>query len=189
MPNGEEADDEPGLPNTPGSTWSFSGDDEGEDLPLAVSPVIGQDPEPEERDIGEGVAGLGITESTPIAIPPKPQSEDSALSTSPQSGPVPDRSQTAPVSSPQKARRPPPPPSPRKRRASSQSTEKPRAGSISESDPSLVAAVTEAEPLGPGVGSDVEMTEEGMLKRQVDGKEVVVPKDEVAMGVEEAKEK
>jgi SIT4-associating protein SAP185/190 len=56
---------------------------------------------------------------------------------------------------------------------------------VSPPDASLGAAASKEEPLGPGVGADVEVTDDGMLRREVDGKEVVVPKDEVVMGVEE----
>ena len=54
-------------------------------------------------------------------------------------------------------------------------------------DPALIAATNDAEPLGPGVSKDTRITEGGMLKKQTDsGEEVVVPMDEVALGVDEA---
>lgn len=205
---------EPDLPRTPGSTWSFSGEEgEGEDLPHAISPVIDQDygVEGEKKDTSEedeivgGISGLGIsdasslsnTKSTAIPIPSASTSHltssagsPSDLSTSP-NAPIPDRTPQAPPipnpASPKARKPPPPPPSPRRKRTSSQSGDKPTIG-VSPPDASLVAATSSAEPLGPGVGTDVKVTDEGMLKREIGGKEVVVPKDEVVLGLEEANE-
>lgn len=63
-----------------------------------------------------------------------------------------------------------------------------RSSSISNPpDPALKAAANEEEPLGPGVSKDTEITDEGMLKKRTEeGGEVVVPMDEVALGVDEA---
>lgn len=212
------------VPRTPGSTWSFSGDEnEGEDLPSAISPVIDQQHDEDDgsksdggaQDLSHGVAGLGISEvSAPMSISRSPPAtsnstheglpSESALSSSPSNAsPVPSRSpHTAPLAIPsspqtqsQKSRRPPPPPSPRKRRTSSQSSDSkydtvaPALGispSQASGPSSLVSAASHEQPLGPGVSEDVGVTNDGMLVREIDGREITVPKDEIAMGVAEA---
>lgn len=48
---------------------------------------------------------------------------------------------------------------------------------------------TQEEPLGPGVSADTHVTIDGMLEKEVDGKRIVVPQDEIIRGVEEAHER
>ncbi|KAK0549683.1 hypothetical protein OC845_003021 [Tilletia horrida] len=56
--------------------------------------------------------------------------------------------------------------------------------SSSASNDSTAANATDPNsPLGPGVAPDTELTSEGMLKRVIDGREVVAPLDEVAVAV------
>jgi len=50
-------------------------------------------------------------------------------------------------------------------------------------------ASTTDEPLGPGVSRDTHMNSGGMLEKEVDGKTVQVPADEIVRGVEEAMER
>lgn len=71
--------------------------------------------------------------------------------------------------------------------AGSPSAARRRRSSVSNPpDPALIHATNEQEPLGPGVSKDTQITEDGMLKKQTEGGEVVVPMDEVALGVDEA---
>ena len=53
-------------------------------------------------------------------------------------------------------------------------------------DKSLLQAVSKDAPLGPGVSADTRLTDDGMVEREIDGKNVRVPADEIIMGVEEA---
>ncbi|WRT68522.1 uncharacterized protein IL334_005499 [Kwoniella shivajii] len=59
---------------------------------------------------------------------------------------------------------------------------------FSPPNPSLIAAATEESPLGPGVSPDTKITDRGMLQRQVNGKTVTVPQDEIVEAIERAQD-
>nr|XP_019011578.1 uncharacterized protein I206_03680 [Kwoniella pini CBS 10737]OCF50359.1 hypothetical protein I206_03680 [Kwoniella pini CBS 10737] len=58
---------------------------------------------------------------------------------------------------------------------------------FSPPDPSLVAAASEDSPLGPGVSPDTKINH-GLLEREVDGKMVRVPQDEIVEAIERAQD-
>jgi SIT4-associating protein SAP185/190 len=55
-----------------------------------------------------------------------------------------------------------------------------RGETISPPDPSLLTATSADEPLGHGVSSDTTVRDDGLLERQIDGKKILVPQDEIA---------
>jgi SIT4-associating protein SAP185/190 len=55
-----------------------------------------------------------------------------------------------------------------------------RGETISPPDPSLLTATSADEPLGHGVSSDTTVRDDGLLERQLDGKKILVPQDEIA---------
>ncbi|WVQ95068.1 hypothetical protein IAU59_002160 [Kwoniella sp. CBS 9459] len=55
---------------------------------------------------------------------------------------------------------------------------------FSPPDPSLIAAATEESPLGPGVSPDTHITNDGLLEREVAGKTIRVPQDEIVEAIE-----
>ncbi|OCF31525.1 SIT4-associating protein/190 [Kwoniella heveanensis BCC8398] len=55
---------------------------------------------------------------------------------------------------------------------------------FSPPDPSLIAAATEESPLGPGVSPDTHITNDGLLEREVGGKMIRVPQDEIVEAIE-----
>ena len=59
----------------------------------------------------------------------------------------------------------------------------------SSPNPALSAAATPDAPLGPGVHPDAQLTEDGMVEREIDGKMVKVPADEIVRSVEDAQDK
>jgi hypothetical protein len=115
-----------------------------------------------------------------IATPLQPTTSISAISTSPLqsitsntgSDPIPDR-EPAPLDIPIT-----------RQRSSSQSD-----SAFSPPDSTLVQATSPDAPLGPGVSRDAELTEEGMVSREVDGQVITVPADEIVRGVEDAMER
>ena len=228
----DDNDDEESSPR-PGSTWSFSGDDEGEDLPPTLSPKAEDAPRlgapiDHEKKVTQGMSGLSLTaprdpagqvrRSPPPPPPPRaavsltprtdaffatpskpantpiaplqrtsspgnvaasevqPTSSTSSISTSPLqtttsntgSDPIPDRT-PAPLDIPVT-----------RQRSSSQSD-----SAFSPPEASLVQATSPDAPLGPGVSRDAELTEEGMVSREVDGQVITVPADEIVRGVEQ----
>jgi hypothetical protein len=192
----DNADNEETSPR-PGSTWSFSGDDEGEDLPPTLSPTI-EDAPRMESPVTQGMSGLSLTAPRDSAgqlrrsPPPPPPSK--SVSATPRTDaffattastlqppisnagidPIPDR-QPAAVDIPIT-----------RQRSSSQSG---MDQAFSPPDSSLVQATSPDAPLGPGVSKDAELTEEGMVSREVDGQVITVPADEIVRGVEDAMER
>ncbi|WVF67561.1 hypothetical protein IAT40_002319 [Kwoniella sp. CBS 6097] len=55
---------------------------------------------------------------------------------------------------------------------------------FSPPDPSLIAAATEESPLGPGVSPDTHITNDGLLEREVGGRMIRVPQDEIVEAIE-----
>ncbi len=156
VPNLDEVDE----PSTPGSTWRFTGEDEGEDLPPTSSPMI-----PEEPPL--------FAHSTSPTLPSIPLPRDAGPFTKPESSPAPVRS---PASRSIDLPRP-----------TNHQQHSPQYGvAISPPDPALIAAATEESPLGPGVTSNTHITSQGMLEKDVEGKKITVPADEIVRGVEGA---
>nr|XP_018261596.1 uncharacterized protein I303_06036 [Kwoniella dejecticola CBS 10117]OBR83754.1 hypothetical protein I303_06036 [Kwoniella dejecticola CBS 10117] len=58
---------------------------------------------------------------------------------------------------------------------------------FSPPDPSLISAASEDSPLGPGVSPDTKINH-GLLEREVDGKVVRVPQDEIVEAIERAQD-
>lgn len=223
---GTDADAESFSPR-PGSTWSFTGVDEGEDLPPTTSPTMEDTPKlgggkVEKGDIEpptQGMSGLSLTAPRDASgqvrrsPPPPPPSRStkpsvtagtvtptappqvveaatsdptstspSLLPTSSNAGtdPIPDRTPAPPLAvdipsnnalSPQRS-------------ASSLDAQ-----AFSPPEASLIQATSPDEPLGPGVSKDTTVTEEGLVQREVDGKTITVPADEIVRGVENAIER
>ncbi|ORY35642.1 SIT4 phosphatase-associated protein-domain-containing protein [Naematelia encephala] len=166
---------------TPGShnTWRFEGDDDdGEELPPTISPIIpqtdrlGDTPQTQTQD--DVVATLTL-EATNMTITDNTSTSPTSSTTT-----IPDRSLTsAPIPVPT-----------RRHRSNSISTPSGSSNAFSPPDSALFAATSPDEPLGPGVNStDTKITPEGMLERQVAGEKIVVPQDEVVLGVEEERKR
>jgi SIT4-associating protein SAP185/190 len=165
MPSLDEGD----VTSTPGSTWSFTGEDDGEDLPPTTSPTFGEVEvmKRDEAGLEEAMASMDVQPE--LSSTPPTRSTAAPLASSPP-GPIPIRSHTVQsfdIPGPSRVQVTP-------------------GETISPPDPSLIAAATEEEPLGPGVTRDTEVTPAGTLRKEVDGEVVEVPADEVALGVEEA---
>jgi hypothetical protein len=159
------------------STWSFKGDDEGEDLPPTISPTFEEIDQFGKMSLGPPVPTTGDTSrdsKPPVVIPDVvPEHTISNIASSPITIPTRQLSRdvTSPTSSPTNSAGP---------RRPSQDL------AISPPDSSLIAATTEANPLGPGVNiNDTHMTPGGMLEKEVNGEIVTVPADEIVRGVEE----
>jgi SIT4-associating protein SAP185/190 len=222
--NDDETDETDHLSPRPGSTWSFSGDDEGEDLPPTLSPTTedtprfesgNNGPAPSTKDtttnaLSQGMSGLSLTaprdpagqvrRSPPPPPPPRSGLSKSTMSSNPpvsqtprtdaffaakpplqapnsNSGtePIPDRQTPDAIDIPISHRR----------SSSISSADQ----AFSPPDSSLVQATSPDAPLGPGVSKDAELTEGGMVSREVDGHVVTVPADEIVRGVEDAMER
>lgn len=223
----DDNDDEETSPR-PGSTWSFSGDDEGEDLPPTLSPKAEDVPRlgppiDAEKVVTNGMSGLSLTAPrdpagqvrrspppppprAPVSLTPRtdaffattpktansptsplqPKAVPSKLSTSPSQSTSPLQSTTSNTGSdPIPDRTPAPLDIPVTRQRSSSQSE----SSFTPPDSSLVQATSPDAPLGPGVSRDAELTEEGMVTREVDGQTITVPADEIVRGVGEAMER
>lgn len=156
--------DDADEPTTPGSSWSFTGDEEGEDLPPTTSPEI-----PAVPTLGPA----NTSPNLPPALGPSSATSASASSSKPDLSPIPHRSPSSPsIDIPAV-------------RTKSKLDETPQYGvAISPPDPALIAAASEDAPLGPGVSSDTRMTSQGMLEKEVDGEKITVPADEIVRGVE-----
>lgn len=76
-------------------------------------------------------------------------------------------------------------PSPQ-RFGSSSSSSSLTAHAMSPPDPHLIQATSVEKPLGPGVSSDTHLTQDGMLQKEVNGETIIVPGDEIILGVEDA---
>jgi len=227
VPDDDNDDDEEASPR-PGSTWSFSGDDEGEDLPPTLSPKAEDAPRlgppiDDTKTVTQGMSGLSLTAPRDPAgqvrrspPPPPPRAPvsltprtDAFFATTSRSGNTP-TSPLQPTSSPSKTstsplqttsplqpttsntgsdpipdRTPAPLDIPVPRQRSSSQSE----SAFSPPESSLVQATSPDAPLGPGVSRDAELTEEGMVSREVDGQMITVPADEIVRGVEDAMEK
>ncbi|WVQ72127.1 hypothetical protein IAR50_001672 [Cryptococcus sp. DSM 104548] len=183
-----------------GSSWTFAGgDDAGVDLPPADSPVIpdiSRSPISPARERSSSIASSSSDSSAstastaatatpgpaPIPIPKrrgsKSHSRNASLSrsfgghrphpghpvTSPSSSPSSSQSSLSSPTSPSRVHR--------------------WGEAFSPPDPALIAAATQDSPLGPGVSSDTKITEDGLLEREVDGKQVRVPQDEIVEAIE-----
>jgi hypothetical protein len=225
----DDNDDEETSPR-PGSTWSFSGDDEGEDLPPTLSPKSEDAPRlgapiDDEKKVTQGMSGLSLTAprdpAGQVRRSPPPPPPRAAVSLTPrtdaffatpsksvntpisplQRTPSPSKIATSPTSSisttplqtttsntgsdPIPDRTPAPLDIPVTRQRSSSQSE----SAFSPPDSSLVQATSPDAPLGPGVSRDAELTEEGMVSREVDGQVITVPADEIVRGVEDAMER
>jgi SIT4-associating protein SAP185/190 len=181
-------DEEETTPATPGSSWSFTGEDEGEDLPPTMSPTTGhvEVMKKDEAGLAEALESMEIDpehEREQGSIPPSALASASEgerggerEATSPSITPATSTSVPIPIRSPPTSNHDIHPlPSPII-----------LGQAISPPDPSLIAAATEDAPLGPGVSPDTQVTPSGTLRKEVDGRMVEVPADEVALGVEEA---
>jgi SIT4-associating protein SAP185/190 len=171
------------IPSAGGSSWSFDGDDEGEDLPPTISPTTEDIDRFAGLSLGPSLSRVeanhspdpsspvGLTEGLPI---PTQSNENPASSplTIPSRHPLPDT--TSPRVSPTK---------PRTRSIDEGTSEE---MGISPPDSSLVSAASDNEPLGPGVNSDdTRITSDGMVEKEVDGGFVKVPADEIVRGVDD----
>jgi SIT4-associating protein SAP185/190 len=182
-------DEEEATPATPGSSWSFTGEDEGEDLPPTMSPTTGhvEVMKKDEAGLAEALESMEIDperERKQGSIPASASASASEVErgAEPEATSTPTTSLSIPIPVPVPIRSPPtsnndihPLPSPII-----------LGQAISPPDPSLIAAATEDAPLGPGVSPDTQVTPSGTLRKEVDGRMVEVPADEVALGVEEA---
>lgn len=209
-PDDDNADEESSP--RPGSTWSFSGDDEGEDLPPTLSPTIEDAPRMGSPEtITKGMSGLSLTaprdtagqvrRSAPPPPPPRAVSATPrtdaffATNTSTLQPPASSASTASPLQPPVSNagidpipdRQPAAVDIPVTRQRSSSQSEMDQA--FSPPDSSLVQATSPDAPLGPGVSKDAELTESGMVSREVDGQVITVPADEIVRGVEDAMER
>lgn len=179
VPNLDDDEDGPDvaaeaeLPNTPGSTWSFTGEEEAEDLPPTTSPVApvfhehsqGEGARSTHEALREAMEGVSIhdqpaeTATNTAAEHIAAQRRPSGSSTSPLAVPTRLPAQDSIVGN-----------------------------AISPPDPALLAATSEAEPLGPGVSADTQMRADGKLQKEgPNGELITVPADEVALGAEEGR--
>ncbi|KAK4687361.1 hypothetical protein P7C73_g2753, partial [Tremellales sp. Uapishka_1] len=156
----DDGDDDDGLLSTPTSSWSFTGEDEGEDLPPTLSPTF-----PDVNVMTEQAGNISLEPPIAASHPPEP------ISTPPPPPQI--SSRQHPTHSPHPAA----------------SIAQRHQDIISPPEPHLVAAATEEDPLGPGVSGDTTITPDGMLQREIDGEMVTVPQDEVARGIEDAIER
>jgi hypothetical protein len=62
-----------------------------------------------------------------------------------------------------------------------------RSSAISPPDPTLVRATDDDEPLGHGVSADTTVEQGGMLKREIGGRTVTVPQDDIALAATHAR--
>lgn len=179
-------DEEDTTPATPGSSWSFTGNDEGEDLPPTVSPTTGH-VEVMKKDEAGLAEALGSMEIDPESERKQGSVPPSASASEVERGVEPEASSTSPTS-PTSSSVPIPIRSPPTSNHDIHPLPSPiiLGEAISPPDPSLIAAATEDAPLGPGVSPDTQVTPSGTLRKEVDGRMVEVPADEVALGVEEA---
>ncbi|ODO11173.1 hypothetical protein I350_01777 [Cryptococcus amylolentus CBS 6273] len=180
------------------NSWTFAGDDAGVDLPPTDSPIIPdipKSPVSPARQRSSSIASSSSDSSTastaatatpgggsaPIPIPKrrgsKSHSRTASLSRSFGHRPHPGHPVTSPSSSPS---------------SSHSSLSSPTSPSrvqrwgeaFSPPDPALIAAATQDSPLGPGVSPDTKITEDGLLEREVNGKQVRVPQDEIVEAIE-----
>ncbi len=138
--------------------WSIPGDIEaGEKMPPATSPVTS----PVLQDFTDSAKRLTLD-----TIPKSPRLTFEDLPTSPVLRRA--RSRTSSTSSGH---------SPHVAAAIAASW---RGEAISPPDPSLLEATSPDEPFGHGVSPDVKLREDGLLSREIDGKIILVPQDEIA---------
>nr|XP_019044808.1 hypothetical protein I302_06722 [Kwoniella bestiolae CBS 10118]OCF23738.1 hypothetical protein I302_06722 [Kwoniella bestiolae CBS 10118] len=181
--------------------WTFAGDDEGVDLPPTESPTI-----PEAPGF-EGAELPGVPDTVKNTIPkeaitsPQPVSPlRHAVATSPSASTSLPPITTSPATSPKAS----PITIPKRKPSHGHgahpghpfgSLDSPTSPShkwqneaFSPPDPSLIAAATEDSPLGPGVSPDTKITNQGLLEREVDGKKIRVPQDEIVEAIERAQD-
>ncbi|KAK6910784.1 hypothetical protein I203_104816 [Kwoniella mangroviensis CBS 8507] len=176
------------------SSWTFAGDDEGVDLPPTESPTIPEIPGFESAELPRVASTIpkeAITSPQPVS-PIRHGHAISPSSTSPITSP-----QAVPINIPR--RKPsyghgahPGHPS-GSLDSSDSSSSSPRNSkwqteAFSPPDPSLIAAATEDSPLGPGVSPDTKITDHGLLEREVDGRKIRVPQDEIVEAIERAQD-
>ena len=211
-------DDGDGVLSTPGSAWSFTGEDEGEDLPPTNSPTFGNmsqvpaaEPLPvpgvdptEAEDPGRGEAlkeameGSTIHPDQPLSESEHPQPRLTASLTNIAASPTP----LAAPSSPKKSSdstsgtssgpipiRSPTTPSIPIPHHHRDSGSSSNGQAISLPGPALLAAATIDERLGPGVSPDTKVTPFGMLRKEVGGEVIEVPADEVVLSAEGKRER
>lgn len=181
MPTLDDSFEEPSR-TSPGNTWVFAGEPgDGEDLPPTFSPDL-HEGEPSQRprrgsgladqDLAGRTAGLGLGDMGPFS-PTGVVDRDQPLSPS---GPIPIRSPSMDAASGSGFFGSP---------AKQASVPMPSPGVEAYSPPeaSLLLATNPSEPLGPGVAPEARLNEEGLVEREVEGRKLQVPADEIALGV------